>query len=181
MLPLLGDLLTGPGWIVSLVIITITPGVHLMLSATVERRRVTLQDDYPAVLFGDPALAVSAGVGVHLAAGRLSPLADWRLGLAAMAVGVTFGAWQSRAEVAEGRYSEAQVRSPSKRFHQYVVYPVLGYLVPTAVASGLREWEPVLGSIMLAALMVWVVLLVEAWLHPRTGHGTWPPATRSEL
>jgi hypothetical protein len=177
-LPVLGPLLTAPGWVVAAVLVVITPGVHLILSATIENRRVNLTDDYPAVLFGDPLLAAAAGLGIHMADGDLSPLAHWRYGLLAIVTGVLFGAWQSRSELAEGRYTLDQIRSVSKRFHQYVVYPVLGYVVPVSVASGLRAWDPVLGTVMVLAGVVWMALVVEAWTHPRVGHGTWPPAPR---
>lgn len=173
-LPLLGDLLVGPGWVATLVVLAITPGVHLLVSTLLERRRVNFTNDYSAVLIGDPMLAVATGIGVELAAGQLVVLADWRVGLVGMAGAAAFGRWQSRQELAEGRYSSEQVRSLSKRFHQYVVYPVLGYLVTVAVVSGIMQWEPLLGTAMLLLVGGWAALAVEAWRTPKLGHGTWP-------
>ena len=40
----------------------ITPGMHVLMSNVVEQQRVTWTSDYPALLVGDPMLAVAAGL-----------------------------------------------------------------------------------------------------------------------
>ena len=162
-------------------LLVVSPGAHLVLSALVERRRVNLRDDYPAVLFGDPALAAGAGLALWLGAGALPPTVSWWGAAAATVVGVAYGWVQTRHELAEGRYTRAQALSPSKLFHQYIVYPVFGYICTSALWYGLADWRlaPVAAAAVFIATSLWALLVVDAVRHPRLGHGGWDWKTMS--
>jgi hypothetical protein len=156
--------------------------MHLLLSTLVERRRMTWSTEYPAVLVGDPLLAVAAGVATHVAGVdavlRSAPL---RRPLAPVIVGgaALFGAWQLRDELRRGVYTRQQAFSPSKLWHQFVVFPTLSPLVSGAVISavaaaaapGAGRGRRVGTALALAGIAGWGVLAVEALRHPRHGHG----------
>jgi hypothetical protein len=182
-LPLLGIPFSWHPVAFGLLLFAVTPGVHLLLSFAVERRHVTWQDDYLAVLIGDPALAMAGGLGLWLADGDLNWLARSEVGLVTVSGWLVFGWWQARGELRKGRYVREQVVSPTKLFHQHVVYPVLGYLVPTAVFSGLAKSSsdfPVAAVIVLLVVL-WAGLTIHAIRHPRLGHGGWDWATRKPV
>ncbi|MBN1170715.1 MAG: hypothetical protein JXA67_00950 [Micromonosporaceae bacterium] len=161
----------------------ITPGMHLLLSAAVERRRVTWASDYPAVLVGDPLLAISTGLAARVAGPQaVLAAAPLRRPLAPVAVGAAalFGAWQLRDEVRRGVYSRQQAVSPSKLWHQFVVYPALTPLVAGALLSATSaalapeatRSQRVETALAWAGAAGWAVLALDAVRHPRRGHGT---------
>lgn len=163
---------------VTAMLMLVSPGVHIGLSVAVERRRVRWADDYPAVLVGDPALAVAAGLAATIAGEGVaarSELASPYVGLVAVAIGWSFGAWQSRQEVRSGRYTRWQAVSPTKLWHQFGVYPLLGWWIPALVITGAREArggvDQALLVVMLALVALWGVLAVQAVRVPRLGHG----------
>ena len=131
-LPFLGVPLHWPPALLGLTALVIAPGAHLLLSPLLEGRRVTWRDDYAAVLIGDPLLAVAVGFAANLSrpAGPHGFPASWTGGCAWIAGGWAFGLWQSHHELSTGRYSRAQTLSPTKLWHQFIVYPVLGYWSP---------------------------------------------------
>ncbi|HAM21301.1 MAG TPA: hypothetical protein DCQ04_03335 [Actinobacteria bacterium] len=133
-----------------------------------------MKDDYPALLFGDPLLALASGVASWMA--RDSPVmrSTFRWARVAVPTGLLFGAWQVRHEVGEGRYTNAQASSPTKLWHQYVVYPVLGTIVPRAAIRGLSRarHHPVGAVVVVSATLAWSALVAESLVHDREGHGT---------
>jgi len=135
-LPFLGAPLHWPPVLLALTALIIAPGVHLLLSPLLEGRKVTWRDDYAAVLVGDPLLAVAVGFAANLCrpAGPYGFPASWAAGCAWIAGGWAFGLWQSHHELSTGRYSRAQTLSLTKLWHQFVVYPVLGYQMSASAA-----------------------------------------------
>ena len=179
-LPFLGAPLHWLPVLLALTALIISPGVHLLLSPLLEGRKVTWRDDYAAVLVGDPLLAVAIGVAANLSrpAGPHGFPASWVAGCAWIAGGWAFGLWQSHHELSTGRYSRAQVLGPTKLWHQYVVYPVLGYWVTATEwsAYGATLATPTTSQIIQAAVVVaatgtWAVLAVQAIRRPKLGHG----------
>ena len=180
-LPVLGPALHWPPALLALTAVIIAPGIHLLLSPLLEARRVTWRDDYAAVLVGDPLLAVAIGVAANLSrpAGPHGFPASWAAGGAWIAGGWAFGLWQSRHELRTGRYSRAQTVGPTKLWHQFVVYPVLGYWVSATEwsAFGVVGTAPTTSRVIQAALIVaatgtWAVLAADAIRRPKIGHGT---------
>lgn len=180
-LPLLGAALHWPPALLALAAIIIAPGVHLLLSALLEGRKVSWRDDYAAVLIGDPLLAVAIGFAASISrpAGPHGFPASWAAGCAWIAGGWAFGLWQSRHERVTGRYSRAQILSPTKLWHQFIVYPVLGYWVTATEwsAYGALGAAPTTSRIIQATLVIactgtWAVLAADAIRRPKSGHGT---------
>ena len=180
-LPLLGAPLHWPPALLAVTAIIIAPGVHLLLSPLLEGRKVCWRDDYAAVLVGDPLLAVAIGFAASISrpAGPHGFPASWAAGCAWIAGGWAFGLWQSRHERASGRYSRAQILSPTKLWHQFIVYPVLGYWVTATEwsAYGTIRTAPTISRILQAALVIgctgtWAVLAADAIRRPKLGHGT---------
>jgi hypothetical protein len=180
-LPVLGVPLHWPPALLALTAIIIAPGVHVLLSPLLEGRKVTWRDDYSAVLIGDPLLAVAAGFADSLSrpTGPHGFPASWMAGCAWIAGGWAFGLWQSHHELTVGRYSQAQTLSPTKLWHQFVVYPLLGYWVTATEWSGYgaAAAAPTTSRIIQAILIVtatatWAVLAADAIRRPKLGHGT---------
>jgi len=176
--PVLGAPLHWHPALLALAAIVVAPGVHLLLSPLLEGRKVSWHDDYAAVLVGDPLLALAAGLSSDLAqpGGPRGWPASWMAGCAWLIGGWTFGLWQSRHEFVTGRYSLGQIVSPTKLWHQFAVYPLLGYWVTAAEWSGLRTASafahPFQIVIVIACTGTWAVLALDAIRHPRPGHGT---------
>lgn len=180
-LPFVGIPLHWPPALLALTALVIAPGAHLLLSPLLEGRRVTWRDDYAAVLIGDPLLAVAVGFAANLSrpAGPHGFPASWAGGCAWIAGGWAFGFWQSRHELSTGRYSRAQTLSPTKLWHQYIVYPVLGYWVTATEwsAYGATGAAPTTSRIVQVALVIaatgtWAMLTADAVRRPKLGHGT---------
>ena len=180
-LPVLGVPLHWAPALLALMAIIIAPGVHVLLSPLLESRKVTWRDDYSAVLIGDPLLAVAAGFAANLSrpAGPHGFPASWMAGCAWIAGGCAFGLWQSHHELTVGRYSRAQTLSPTKLWHQFAVYPLLGYWVTATEWSGYGAAgsAPTTSRIIQATLVVtatatWALLAADAIRRPKLGHGT---------
>jgi hypothetical protein len=176
-LPVLGTPLHWHPALLALTAIAVSPGVHLLASPLLEGRTVTWRDDYAAVLIGDPLLAVAAGLGASISqpGGPHGWPASWIAGCAWLAGGWTFGWWQSRHELAAARYTRGQILSPTKLWHQFIVYPLLGYLVTAAVWSGLGAADTparhLQAAVIIACTATWAVLAWDAIRHPKPGHG----------
>jgi len=177
-LPVLGAPLHWHPALLALTAIAVAPGVHLLASPLLEGRKVTWRDDYAAILVGDPLLALAAGLSASLSqpGGPRGWPASWIAGCAWLAGGWTFGLWQSRHEFAAGRYSLSQILSPTKLWHQFVVYPLLGYWVTAAEFSGLGAADAparsLQAAVIIACTVTWAVLAWDAIRHPKPGHGT---------
>lgn len=175
--PVLGAPLHWHPALLALTAITVSPGVHLLASPLLEGRKVTWRDDYAAVLVGDPLLALAAGLGANMAqpGGPRGWPASWIAGCVWLAGGWTFGLWQSRREFLAGRYTRGQILSPTKLWHQFIVYPLLGYWVTAAELSGLGAADTpahrLQAATVVACTATWAVLAWHAIRHPKTGHG----------
>lgn len=177
----------GPlGWLLTLspvalvvALMAITPGFHLAATLLIERRRWRWADEYPAVLIGDPALALAAAFGLALdpAAARGSLLADPVTQALAIGAALGFGWWQAAHELRQGRYVRAQIFAPSKLWHQFIVYPVLGWTTTTATLPPVLQTslaEPrhlVVAAVIIGLITIWGILAVDALLVWRLGHG----------
>jgi hypothetical protein len=177
-LPVLGAPLHWHPLLLTLTAFAVAPGVHLLASPLLEGRKVTWHDDYAAVLIGDPLLALAVGLGASMSqpSGPHGWPASWVAGCAWLVGGWTFGLWQSRHEFVTGRYTLGQILSPTKLWHQYVVYPVLGYWVTAADLSGLGAADTVArrlqAAVVIAFTAIWAGLVWDAIRHPKPGHGT---------
>lgn len=180
--PSLVRLLTTSPSRITVTIATITPGVHLVVSPLIERRRVTWATDYPAVLIGDPLLAVSAGLAAAAAGPQaLSSSVLVRCALVSLVVTSSwlFGAWQIRNELRRRVYIRQQAFSPSKLWHQFVVYPTLSTIVPCTVLTATAASVSATSSPIQRAqtglawvgVFAWAGLTVDAIRYPRQGHG----------
>lgn len=176
-LPVIGAPLHWHPVLLALTAIAVSPGIHLLASPLLEGRKVTWRHDYAAVLIGDPLLGLAAGLGAAMSqpGGARGWPASWIAGIAWLAGGWTFGLWQSRYELAAGRYSRRQIFSPTKLWHQFVVYPLLGYWVTAAEWSGLSasgtSAHHLEAAMLIACTATWAVLVWHAIRHPKTGHG----------
>jgi len=179
-LPVLGAALRHGPWVAGAASLAVTPVGFAVVAAALERRLFLLRGEYVALSLGDPLLAVSVALGVWLAHGRTpGGLAALPFGLACLGVCLGFGLLQWRAELRSGFYTRAQALSPTKIWHQLVVYTVLGYWVWTADLGGLLAPGP-------AAAKAAIACCVAAWLaanaydrrHPKLGH---PPYDWSRL
>ena len=165
-LPVLGAALRHGPWIAGLCAFAVTPGALIVIARLLERRWLVPREQFAAVAYGDPLLAVATG----LAVGLTGPAA----GVVAVAVTLLFGLAQWRDELRRGYYTRAQAVAPTKIWHQLVVYPVLGYWLWTAgigglsVTGGAAVW---VGKVLLLALLgVWAATNVYDRRHPKLGH-----------
>lgn len=131
----------------------------------VEDRPFVLGNQYAAFLIGDILLAFASAVGLSQAQGR--PILSWWL-LVPVAIGFAFGWWQMNHEVAQGVYTLAQAHSPSKLYHQFVCYPVLGALVTRAIYLAWSHWVPL--AVVGLLIVAWMGCNVWDWSHPKHPH-----------
>ena len=129
-LPGLGDALRhGPG---TLCAFAVTPGALIVIARVLERRWLLPHEQFAAVTYGDPLLAVALGVGVWLTGPRVPH------GLTGLPPGSRpwrscwGSAWRSGVTSCGADYTRAQAAAPTKIWHQVVVYPVMGYWLWTA-------------------------------------------------
>jgi hypothetical protein len=148
------------------------PGGFLVLARLLEGRWLRPGEEFTAVVYGDPLLAVAAGLGTWLLGGQ-SPrgLAAAPFGLATAGCWLAFGLAQWRSEVRRGFYTRAQAAAPTKIWHQLVVYPVLGYWLWTAGIGGLTARVTGGGPAGAGAG-------VGAGVGAGGGSAGWPPAAR---
>ena len=137
-LPVFGEALRHGPWIAGLCAFVVTPGALIVIAKVLERRWLLPREQFAAVAYGDPLLAVAAGLGVWLTGPRTPHgLTGPAAGVVAVAVTLVFGLAQWRDELRRGYYTRAQAVAPTKIWHQLVVYPVLGYWLWTAGIGGL--------------------------------------------
>jgi hypothetical protein len=161
----------------------ISPGVHMLLAAVLERRVPRPREEFTALAYGDPLLAVACGLGVGLA-GRVPdraaqwPASTWGVLLPA-AGWLAYGLVQWRGELRSGFYTPAQARSPTKIWHQLGVYPLLWSVAGSSALAGLLAPDPAGGrGAARWAAKAGIVLCVAGWAalnvydrrHPRLGH-----------
>ncbi len=173
--PGLGDALRHGPWVAGLCAFGVTPGALIVIARLLERRWLLPREQFAAVAYGDPLLAVALGVGVWLTGARVPHgLTGPAAGVAAMVLTLAFGLAQWRDELRRGYYTRAQAVAPTKIWHQVVVYPVMGYWLWTACVTGLSApggaavWT---GKALLVALVgTWAATNVYDRRHPKLGH-----------
>ena len=174
-LPVLGTALRYGPWVAGLCAFAVTPGALVIIARVLERRWLVPHEQFAAVTYGDPLLAVTAGLGTWLTGSRTPHgLTGQAAGVVTVVVALLFGLAQWRDELRRGYYTRAQAAAPTKIWHQVVVYPVLGYWLWTAgigglsAAGGATVWA---GKALLLALTgIWVATNVYDRRHPKLGH-----------
>ena len=174
-LPVLGTALRHGPWVAGLCAFAVTPGALVVIARVLERRWLVPHEQFAAVTYGDPLLAVTAGLGTWLTGSRTPHgLTGPAAGVVTVVVALLFGLAQWRDELRRGYYTRAQAAAPTKIWHQVIVYPVLGYWLWTAgigglsVAGGAAVWA---GKVLLLALTgIWVATNVYDRRHPKLGH-----------
>jgi hypothetical protein len=192
-LPVLGAALRHGPWVAGLCVFAVTPGALVVIALVLERRWLVPGEQFAAVAYGDPLLAVAAGLGTWLAGSRPPHgLTGPAAGIAAVVLMLLFGLVQWRDELRRGYYTPAQAVAPTKIWHQLVVYPVLGYWLWTAGIGGLSApggaaasaasaasaawavwavWAVWAGKALLVALTgIWAATNVYDRRHPKLGH-----------
>jgi hypothetical protein len=174
-LPVLGAALRHGPWIAGLCAFAVTPGALIVIARVLERRWLVPREQFTAVTYGDPLLAVAAGLAVWLTGSRTPHgLTGPAAGVVVVAVALLFGLAQWRDELRRGYYTPAQAAAPTKIWHQLVVYPVLGYWLWTAgidglsVTGGAAVWAG--KALLLALLGIWAATNVYDRRHPKLGH-----------
>jgi hypothetical protein len=176
------------GWLLShgplvagLAAFAVSPGAHAVIAALLERRLLDPRHEFTAVAIGDPLLALAVGIGVALSPqGVNAGVRPVVLGAAGVLIPfgwLGFGLWQWRAEVRDGFYTRAQAFAPTKIWHQFGVYPLLGSACYAAVFSGLAAplghpaTTRVLAKVTICvAVAVWGLANVYDRQHPKLGH-----------
>jgi hypothetical protein len=180
-LPLLGDALRHGPWVAAGCALAVTPGGMAVLARVLERRWLLPGEQFTAVAYGDPLLAVAVGAGLWLT-GTAIPhglTGPWP-GAASLVLWTAFGLLQWRDEVRRGYYTRAQAAAPTKIWHQLVVYPVMGYWCWTAGLGGLlaagRPGVPgavavwAAKALLAGCVTAWAVANVHDRRHPKLGH-----------
>ncbi len=179
-LPVLGAALRHGPWAAAAASLAVTPVGFAVIAGVLERRGFRVRREFVALSVGDPLLAVSVALGVWLARGRApGGMAALSFGLACLGACLGFGLLQWRAELRSGFYTRAQALSPTKIWHQLVVYPVLGYWVWTADLGGLLAAGPGPAKAAIACCAAaWMAANAYDRRHPKLGH---PPYDWSRL
>ena len=180
-LPVFGEALRHGPWIAGLCVFVVTPGALIVIAKVLERRWLLPREQFAAVAYGDPLLAVAAGLGVWLTGPRTPHgLTGPAAGVVAVAVTLVFGLAQWRDELRRGYYTPAQAAAPTKIWHQVVVYPVLGYWLWTAGVGGLSAAGGTAGAdgttgwagkaLLLTLIGIWAATNVYDRRHLKLGH-----------
>jgi hypothetical protein len=174
-LPVLGAALRHGPWMAGACAFAVTPGSLIVIARVLERRWLAPRDQFAAITYGDPLLAVAVGVGTWLAGTRLPHgFTGPGAGLAVLAGCLVFGLAQWYRELRRGYFTLAQAVAPTKIWHQLVVYPVLGYWMWVSCVDGLSGSGQAAGwaekVLLLALVAVWGVANVYDHGHPKLGH-----------
>jgi len=171
-LPVLGAALRHGPWIAGLCVFAVTPGILVIIARVLERRWLVPREQFTAVVYGDPLLAVAVGLGTWLIGSRTPRgLTGPAIGAAVAVIMLGFGLAQWRGELRRGYYTRAQAAAPTKIWHQLVVYPVPGYWLWTACLGGLTAPGGWFGKAMMLALVgIWLATNVYDRSHPKLGH-----------
>lgn len=153
--------------------LAVATGAMLLLGLVLERRWLRPKEMPLAFTLGDPALAIGIASGIWIMAsqrpcgvigpvGQIADSASWLL----------FGLWQWKAEVTARIYTRRQALSPTKIWHQLVIYPTMGTWSFVAVIGGVTRAGkyPLAAALMTACLAVWAGTLVHNIRQPRLGH-----------
>jgi hypothetical protein len=175
-LPVLGIALRHGPWIAGFCALAVTPGSLIVIARLLERRWLVPGEQFTAVAYGDPILAIAVGVGTWLAADHAPRglTGGPALGLVAVVLPLIFGLAQWRAELRRGYYTCAQAVAPTKIWHQLVVYPVMGYWLWMSCADGLvatgeaADWGK--KALLVILIGIWLATNVYDRSHPKLGH-----------
>lgn len=168
----------GP-WVAAMASLAVTPVGYAAIAAVLERRLLRTRSEYVALIYGDILLALSIALGVWLLHGQVPDgIARPPFSVASTLCWLGFGLAQWRGDVRSGLYTRSQACSPTKIWHQLVVYPVLGYWTWAACIGGLLApggSRPALPQIAAKAGIVvcvtgWVLANVYDRRHPKLGH-----------
>jgi len=177
-IPLLADPLRHGPWVAAAASLIVTPISYAVAAVILERRVPRIREQFVALGYGDPLLAMSVALGVWLIHGH-APAAAGSLpfGVASLCGWLGFGLAQWHAELKSGFYTRAQAFAPTKILHQLVVYPVLGYWIWTADIGGLfgprvadLPRTAVAEAAMVGCILAWLAANVYDRLHPKLGH-----------
>jgi hypothetical protein len=174
-LPVLGAALRHGPWIAGACAFALTPGSLIVIARLLERRWLIPREQFTAVAYGDPLLAVAVGVGTWLSGPRLpNGLTGPGAGLVTLAGWLAFGLAQWRGELQRGYYTRAQAAAPTKIWHQLLIYPVMGYWMWTSGIGGLLSAEGTTGwdrkALLLALVGAWAATNIYDRGHPKLGH-----------
>lgn len=118
-----------------------------------EKRRFVLRERTMAFLIGDIFLAAAIFTGAMSREDERF-FHPWLLTMFIPAI--LFGYWQIHYEVRCGHHSSAQAWSPSKLYHQFIIYPVVLSLLVGAATVAWGDWTAL--AAMSAMWSVWAVL-----------------------
>jgi hypothetical protein len=174
-LPVLGVALRNGPWIAATCAFVLTPGSLIVIARLLERRWLIPGEQFTAVAYGDPLLAVAVGLGTWLTGPRPPhELTGQRAGLLTLATCLIFGLAQWRSELRHGYYTQAQAAAPTKIWHQLVIYPVMGYWLWTSCIGGLVTAGGAAGwakkALLVASIAIWAATNVYDRGHPKLGH-----------
>lgn len=155
--------------------VLVSPIGFSVIVLVVERRLVSPRTDFLALLVGDPMLGIALGALVWLGRARRVGTENHAVGIAFAALATTIAVYQWRQEYTLRFYSARQATSPSKIYHQLVIYPVLAYWFGASASRGLLpapsiERTAVALCILLVGAASWVALLIYDNSHPKLAH-----------
>lgn len=171
---LLVPLTHGP-WVALGAALLLTPIGLILVAGVFERRLLRPREQYFAFIIGDTLLAtvVAAFVSINTPKALASSNATRPVVLYVVAAGwLAFGLWQWRHEVRSGVYNPAQALSPSKIWHQLIIYPLLGVWLWSAILTSAPHWaaHPLPAGAAICCLVTWMVLLAYDGSHIKLGH-----------
>lgn len=171
---LLAPLAHGP-WVALGAALLVSPIGLVVIAGVLERRLLRLREQYWAFIVGDPLLATALAAFVSI-----DPPTVWASSTVTRPVvlgGVAglwliFALWQWKHEVRSGVYSTAQALSPSKIWHQLIIYPVLGVWLWSAVLTSAPHWaaHPLPAGAAICCLVSWTMLAAFDGSHVKLGH-----------
>ena len=149
----------------------VTPGAMVILAFVLERRWLRIREQYRSFIIGDVALAGSVASFVACLPTDYQSHAGVLPSLLALGW-LTFGLWQWLTEVRNLAYTKEQALSPTKIWHQIVVYPTVGTWLILAVIKSAPYWSEhlFLTALGLAGFALWSALAVYDSRHTQLGH-----------
>lgn len=181
------------GWLVTLgVAAGVSPGGLWLIAIALERRLPRWSSEFVTVSIGDPAVAVALAIGSTYSMNAPQPWTSTTVVGAVSALWIVFGAVQLSFEIRNNFYTTQQGMSPSKLWHQFIVYPVLGsmmWIVVVALVVAPGHLPAKLLTVFFGG--VWITCMVIDRRRPVLGHAPfiwrrlrpldepWPPGSTS--
>ncbi len=165
-------LMRGP-WITLGVALFLSPVAYWLIAIFMERRRPRWHTEFLALAIGDPALAAFLAIAAYAFDGHsLQSVATSTLAMIAVcSAWLIFGVFQLTIERKCHFFSRSQRRSPTKLWHQFIIYPLLGGLIWTALINLIASPGDIGLKVLAAgALAVWFVCMVIDRGRPVLGH-----------